>query len=91
MANVIITKLEQRNKELLEENENLKKQLADKEENFKLRIWNAVHSLTESSEYTGVTLRTLERFTWPENGWVSYQKKEWTWNWEGYTKLWRKF
>ena len=45
MANVIITKLEQRNKELLEENKNLKKQLADKEENFKLRIWNAVHSV----------------------------------------------
>ena len=54
MTNVIITNLEQNNKELLEENENLKKQLADKEENFKLRIWNAVHSLTESSEYTGV-------------------------------------
>jgi hypothetical protein len=38
MTNVIITNLEQNNKELLEENENLKKQLADKEENFKLRI-----------------------------------------------------
>jgi hypothetical protein len=34
----IITELEQRNKELLEENEKLKKQLADKEDNFKLRI-----------------------------------------------------
>ena len=57
MANVIITKLEQRNKELLEENKNLKKQLADKEENFKLRIWNAVHNITESSEYAGTALR----------------------------------
>ena len=61
MVNVIIiTKLEQRNKELLEENEKLKKQLADKD-NFKLRIWNAVHNLTESSEYTDTVLRTLER------------------------------
>ena len=75
MTNVIITNLEQNNKELLEENENLKKQLADKEENFKLRIWNAVHSLTESSEYTGTALRILERFTWPNNGWVSYPEK----------------
>ena len=49
------------NKELLEENEKLKKQLADKEDNFKLRIWNAVHNLTESSEYTDTVLRTLER------------------------------
>ena len=46
MVNVIITELEQRNKELLEEK--LKKQLADKEKNFKLRIWIAVYSLTES-------------------------------------------
>jgi len=53
----------------------LKKQLAEKEENFKLRTWNAVHSLTESSEYTGTSLRTLERFTWPNNGWVSYPEK----------------
>ena len=67
MANVIITELEQRNKGLIEENKKLKKQLADKEENFKLRIWNAVHGLTESSEYTGTSLRTLERFTsYPE-------------------------
>ena len=29
-----------------------------------------------SSEYTGVTLRTLERSTWPNNGWVSYPEKD---------------
>ena len=56
-----INEFQERNKQLLEENENLKKQLADKEENFKLRIWNAVHNLTESAEYTGTTWRTLER------------------------------
>ena len=39
MINVItITELERRNKELLEENKKVKKQVADKEENFKLRI-----------------------------------------------------
>ena len=64
MVNVIMTELGK-----------LKKQLADKEDNFKLRIWNAVHSLIESSEYTGTSLRTLERFTWPKNGWVSYPEK----------------
>ena len=72
----IINEQQQANKNSLEEIKTLKKQLADKEENFKLRIWNAVHSLTESSEYTGVTLRTLERSTWPNNGWVSYPEKD---------------
>ena len=71
----IINKQQQANKTLINEIELLKKQLAEKEENFKLRTWNAVHSLTESSEYTGTSLRTLERFTWPKNGWVSYPEK----------------
>ena len=56
----IITNLQERNKELSDKIADLEKQLTDKEENFKLRTWNAVHNLTESSEYTGVTLRTLE-------------------------------
>ena len=64
----IITNLQERNKELSDKIADLEKQLTDKEENFKLRIWNAVHNLTESSEYTGTSLRTLERFTWPNNG-----------------------
>ena len=71
----IINKQQQANKTLINEIELLKKQLAEKEENFKLKIWNPVHSLTESSEYTGTSLRTLERFTWPNNGWVSYPEK----------------
>ena len=71
----ILKEQQQANKELINEIETLKKQLAEKEENFKLKIWNAVHSLTESSEYTGTSLRTLERFTWPNNGWVSYPEK----------------
>ena len=72
----IITNLQERNKELSDKISNLEKQLTDKEENFKIRIWNAVHGLTENvEEYTGVTLKTLERFTWPENGWISYPEK----------------
>ena len=39
MVNTII-EFQERNKQLLEENENLKKQLADKEENLKLKIWH---------------------------------------------------
>ena len=48
MVNITITtELGQRNEELLEKNKKLKKQLADEEEYFKLRIWNAVHNITE--------------------------------------------
>jgi len=72
----IINEQQQANKTLINEIELLKKQLAENKENFKLRTWNAVHSLTESSEYTGTSLRTLERFTWPNNGWVSYPEKD---------------
>ena len=67
----ILKEQQEKNKNSLEEIKTLKKQLADKEENFKLRIWNAVHSLTESSEYTGVTLRILESSTWPEHSGLS--------------------
>ena len=34
----IISELQESNKKMIEENENLKKQLANKEENFKLKI-----------------------------------------------------
>ncbi|CAG8674035.1 1240_t:CDS:1, partial [Ambispora gerdemannii] len=44
----IINELEQRNKNLLEENEVLKKQLVDKEESFKLKIYNAIHNVMEN-------------------------------------------
>jgi cell division septum initiation protein DivIVA len=52
----------ERNKQLLEENENLKKQLADKEQEFKLRILNAVNNVMENerSEIAG-TLMTLQQ------------------------------
>ena len=42
----IINELEESNKKLIEKNENLKKQLADKEQEFKLRILNAVNNVT---------------------------------------------
>jgi len=43
-----INEFQERNKQLLEENENLKKQLADKEQEFKLRILNAVNNVMEN-------------------------------------------
>ena len=72
----IINELEQRNKNLLEENEVLKKQLADKEEKFKLEIWNAINNVkeSESSEIAG-TLMTLDQHFWPQNNWVKVQKE----------------
>jgi hypothetical protein len=50
----IINKLEQRNKNLLEENEN-----------FKLKIYNAIHNVmeSESPEIAG-TLMTLQQHFW---------------------------
>jgi len=64
----IINKLEQRNKNLLEENEVLKKQLIDKEENFKLKVYNAIHNVmeNESPEIAG-TLMTLEQHFLPKH------------------------
>ena len=61
----IINKLEQRNKNLLEENEVLKKQLVDKEEISKLKIYNAIHNVmeNESPEIAG-TLMTLQQHFW---------------------------
>ena len=61
----IINELEQRNKNLLEENEVLKKQLVDKEESFKLKIYNAVHNVMENEnpEIAG-TLMTLQQHFW---------------------------
>jgi len=61
----IISKLEQRNKNLLEENENLKQQLielANKEQDLNLRIYNTVENAKEnkSPEIAG-TLMTLEQ------------------------------
>ena len=41
----IITELEQRNKQLINEIEVLEKQLENKEEDFKLRIWNAIDNV----------------------------------------------
>ena len=56
-----INEFQERNKQLLEENENLKKQLTDKEQEFKLRILNAVNNVMENErlEIAG-TLMTLQ-------------------------------
>ena len=67
----IISKLEQRNKNLLEENENLKQQLielANKEQDLNLRIYNTVENVkeNESSEIAG-TLMTLEQHFLPKD------------------------
>ena len=63
-----INEFQERNKQLLEENENLKKQLADKEQEFKLRILNAVNNVMENerSEIAG-TLMTLEQHFLPQD------------------------
>jgi len=68
--------LKQENQELLNEIETLKKQLTEKEEEFKLRTWNAVDNAVK--EYRVETLRTLQRLKWPENGWLSYPEKSLT-------------
>ena len=65
------------NKELLNEIETLKKQLANKEqqiqqaeEDLKFRIWKTIHRIEESHE-SSTHLMLLAKFTWPEKGWVS--------------------
>jgi hypothetical protein len=61
----IINKLEQRNKNLLEENEN-----------FKLKIYNAIHNVmeSESPEIAG-TLMTLQQHFWSWDEWVKVQEE----------------
>ena len=73
----IINEQQQANKTLINEIELLKKQLAEnKEEDFKLRIWNAINNVkeNESPEIAG-TLMTLEQHFWPKDGWVKIQKE----------------
>ena len=72
----IINELEQRNKNLLEENEVLKKQLVNKEESFKLKIYNAIHNVMkrESPDIAG-TLMTLQQHFWSWDEWVKVQKE----------------
>jgi len=62
----IINELEQRNKNLLEENKNLKQQLVEQDVN--LRIYNAVESVKESEnpEIAG-TLMTLGQHFLPKD------------------------
>ena len=64
----IINEQQQANKTLIEEIETLKKQLADKEENPKVRIHNIVENVkeTESPEISG-TLMTLEQHFLPQD------------------------
>ena len=63
-----INEFQERNKQLLEEKENLKKQLADKEQEFKSRIHNIVENVkeSESPEIAG-TLMTLEQHFLPQD------------------------
>jgi len=58
----IITEQQEKNQKLLNKIEKLRKQLADKEENFKLRTLNAVNYVMESErpEIAG-TLMTLKQ------------------------------
>ena len=72
----IINEQQKENKELLNEIETLKKQLENKEDDFKLRIWNAIDNVkeNESPEIAG-TLMTLEQHFWPKDNWVNVQKE----------------
>jgi len=75
----IINELEQRNKNLLEENESLKKQLtelANKEQDLKQRIYNAVENVKESeNSEVAATLMTLEQHFLPKDEWVKIQEE----------------
>ena len=72
----IINEQQKENKELLNEIKTLKKQLENKEDDFKLRIWNAIDNVKEnkSPEIAG-TLMTLEQHFWPKDNWVNVQKE----------------
>jgi hypothetical protein len=72
----IINEQQNEYKELLNEIETLKKQLENKEDDFKLRIWNAIDNVkeNESPEIAG-TLMTLEQHFWPRDDWVKIQKE----------------
>ena len=72
----IINEQQKENKELLNEIETLKKQLENKEDDFKLRIWNAIDNVkeNESPEIAG-TLMTLEQHFWPKDDWANVQKE----------------
>ena len=61
---------------IINEIEVLEKQLENKEEDFKLRIWNAIDNVKESErpEVAG-TLMTLEQHFWPNDDWVNVQKE----------------
>ena len=65
-----INEFQERNKQLLEENENLKKQLADKEENLKLKIW---HVTGQSIDENGEVSMYAPRGTW----WYKKLNKKW--------------
>jgi len=72
----IITEQQEKNQKLLNKIETLRKQLANKEENFKLRTLNAVNNVMESErpEIAG-TLMTLDQHFWPQDNWVKVQKE----------------
>ena len=72
----IITEQQEKNQKLLNKIETLRKQLANKEENFKLRTLNAVNNVMESErpEIAG-TLMTLKQHFWAWDEWVNIQKE----------------
>ena len=72
----IITEQQEKNQKLLNKIEILRKQLANKEENFKLRTLNAVNNVMESErpEIAG-TLMTLKQHFWAWDEWVNIQKE----------------
>jgi hypothetical protein len=62
--------LETQNQELLNEIETLKKQLTQKEESLKFRIWKTIYRIKENCE-SSISLEILRTIAWPEKGWVS--------------------
>ena len=67
----IINEQQKENEELLNEIETLKKQLENKEDDFKLRIWNAINNIKERERSDiADTLMILEQYFWFKNGWV---------------------
>ena len=66
----IISELQESNKKLIEENENLKKPLADKEKNLKLKIW---HVTGQSLDDKGEISLYAPKGTW----WYKKLNKKW--------------
>ena len=75
MTNILETQQE-KNKELLNKIADLEKQLSNKEQEFKLKVYNAVNNVmgNERSEIAG-TLMTLQQHLWAWDEWVKVQRE----------------